>query len=228
MATNENDLLQRFIDNEKKSKTWTLISVMIFIALAGTIIYFAYLYKQTSNKYKQTSIQLNTALIRADSLNSVNEINKSSLENVTKTAERLKRQYDSLLPKFSPDLANVPIRTDKKNYTIYIQYIASYDNESKSVLSLLQKEKYNAPGRELMRTPTFWSCVKYFNDADKAEAQRVATIINTNIGKFAETPIRILRNNTNVPRGQLEVWLGEIKRLDTEELIQKYNTKIKG
>jgi hypothetical protein len=44
MATdNKNiDLLQKFIDNERKAKTWTLMSVTLFCLLAFGVIYLAW------------------------------------------------------------------------------------------------------------------------------------------------------------------------------------------
>jgi len=222
MATNQPDLLQKFIDNEKKSKTWTLISVLIFILLTGVIVSQAY-------KLKKNSERLYTALVRADSLNNANEENKSSLENVTKTVELLKLKYDSLLATIPPQVVTIKdtVAVKKAKYTVYIQYIDSYTNESRSVFSILRKNNYNTPGRELMPKPSFASSVKYFNDADKQEAQRLASLINSNVPRFSRIPIRILKNNTNVPGGQLEVWLGEVKSVRPTEIVDQYNLQQK-
>ena len=220
MATNQPDLLQKFIDNEKKSKTWTLISVVIFILLTGVIVSQAY-------KLKKNSEILYSALVRADSLNNANEENKSSLENVTKTAELLQLKYDSLLATIPPKVVTIidTVAVKKAKYTVYIQYIDTYTNESRSVFSILRRNNYSTPGRELMPKHSFASSVKYFNDADKQEAQRIASLINSNVPRFSRKPIRILKNNTNVPGGQLEVWLGEVKTIRPTDIVEQYKVQ---
>jgi FtsZ-binding cell division protein ZapB len=94
------DLLQRFIDNEKKAKTWTLMSVTLFCLLAFGVIYLAWKLKtaQTTitsqqNKIEELNEALTIALASADSANDAltsrniklesNNNNYDSLQNIT-------------------------------------------------------------------------------------------------------------------------------------------------
>lgn len=226
MATHQTDLLQKFIDNEKKSKTWTLISVLVFIILTGIIISQSFKLKKQSIALENYSDTLYTSLLKADSLVKDNELNKESLENATKTTETLQRKFDSLLATVSPQPNTDTAAIRKAKYTVYVQYIADYRDISKLVLTSLRRNNYNVPAGELMSRETFPSSVKYFNEADRQEAQRIASIINNTVDKFSRTPIRIIKNNTKVPTGQLEVWLGEIKTV-RPNLVEQYRIPVK-
>ena len=90
------DLLQKFIENEKKAKLWTLMSVVLFCLLAFGVIYLAWKLaaaQKSISAQSETIIELNkkleTALAKADSLNEVLASENKSLEN-------RKTNYDSL------------------------------------------------------------------------------------------------------------------------------------
>jgi flagellar biosynthesis/type III secretory pathway chaperone len=90
------DLLQKFIENEKKAKLWTLMSVVLFCLLAFGVVYLAWKLaaaQKSISAQSETIIELNkkleTALAKADSLNEVLLSENKSLEN-------RKTNYDSL------------------------------------------------------------------------------------------------------------------------------------
>lgn len=223
MASTENDLLKKFIENEKNSQRWTLISVIIFVTLLFSTVYFMVKFQQKSQESQQKSVELDAALKKADLLSDSLRSQKQIVENALKRAETDKNKYEVWLEQ-SPSLTyKDSLKTEQKKVTVYIQYIKKYDAESKALLLLLQQKKYNAPGRELMKNATFTSSIKYFNDKDKPEADSLAKIINSTMAVFKRSPIRVLKNNINVPVGQIEVWLGDIQKLDTDELLKKYS-----
>lgn len=224
MATNQPDLLQKFIDNEKKSKTWTTISVLVFIVLGGIIIYQASKLKKNENRLIENEKQLYIALDRANSLNDTLEGQKISLENSTSRIAVLERERDSLLAKIN--VTAIPPVAVVKNI-VYIQYMDTYRRTSDSILILLKRNRYNAPGAENIKKGSFSSSVRYFNDSDKPAAERLASLINTNIGRYRRNNIRILKTNLSVPKGQLEVWLGEYKRINPVEQVRKYSVQQK-
>lgn len=224
MATNQPDLLQKFIDNEKKSKTWTIISVLVFIVLGGIIIYQASKLKQNENRLKENEKQLYIALDRANSLNDTLEGQKISLENSTSRIAVLERERDSLLAKINATVIP-PVAVVKS--IVYIQYMDTYRRTSDSILSLLKRNRYNAPGAENIKKGSFSSSIRYFNDSDKPAAERLASLINTNIGRYRKNNIRIQKTNLSVPKGQLEVWLGEYKRINPVEQVRKYSVQQK-
>lgn len=236
MAATENDLLQKFINNEKNSKRWTLISVIAFCGFAFGIIYLGNELKNANKKIEINEANLARALDSANSLNDALEANQVSLENMSNNFKQVKREKDSLVNLLNKVTQNNVTPADRINiqaivrdhrnisYKVYIQYMKAFEAESKSIQSLLPK-KYNAPGTELITKFSFGSSVKYFHDSDKEEAQEIADIINNNMGKYEKTPIRIVKTNMNVSRGQLEIWLGQPKLLNTIQIIKKYDSK---
>ena len=224
MATNQPDLLQKFIDNEKRSKTWTIISVVVFVVLGGIIIYQSSRIKENEKRLIENEKLLSFALNKADLLNDTLEGQKASLKNSSDRTVDLQRQLDSLVAKINATTTTPhPIAVIRN--IVYIQYMDNYATTSDSILSLLKKNKYNAPGTERMKKGSFSSSVRYFNDSDKPAAERLAALINTNIGRFRRNNIRILKTNLSVPKGQLEVWLGEYKRINPVEQVRKYSAE---
>ena len=151
MAATENDLLQRFINNEKKSRTWTLLSVIAFCVFAIGIIYLAGELQKANKIIEAQHAQLEKSLVSANSLNDSLTENQVSLENMSNNFNQLKHERDSLigLLKKMPGNTN-PIENkyvqailqNNKKYKVYIQYMARYEDESKSILSLLPKDYY--------------------------------------------------------------------------------------
>ncbi len=239
MAATENDLLQRFIDNEKNSKRWTLISVIAFCGFAFGLIYLGNELKNANKKIEINEANLASALDSANSLNDALAANQVSLENMSNNFNLIKREKDSLIDLLvkqnlasqnnikTGGIKNIQtiVRDHRKiSYKVYIQYMKAYVSESKSIRSLLP-EKYSTPEAELITKFSFASAVKYFHDADKQVAQEIADLINNNIDKFKRTPIRIVKLNMNVSRGQLEIWLGKPEQLNTIQIIKKYDSK---
>lgn len=236
MAATENDLLQRFINNEKKSKRWTLISVIAFCGFAFGIIYLGNELKDANEQIEINEENLARTLDSVNALNEALQGNQVSLENMSNNFNQAKRENDSLISLLNKLTQNTVTPVDKINitrivrdhrtvsYKVYIQYMNAYDDESGSIRSLLAK-KYNVPKPELITKFSFASSVKYFHDSDKDEAQGIADIINKNIGEFKTKPIHVVKTNMNVSKGQLEIWLGKTKLLTTVQIIKKYDPK---
>jgi FtsZ-binding cell division protein ZapB len=98
------DLLQRFIDNEKKAKAWTLMSVTLFCLLAFGVIYLAWKLKtaQTTISSQQKKIEelndaLTVALASADSANDALTSRNLKLENNNNNYDSLQNITNSLL-----------------------------------------------------------------------------------------------------------------------------------
>src|SRR5687768_15335033 len=143
MAINQPDLLQKFIDNEKKSKTWTIISVVVFVILGGIIIYQSSRIKENEKRLIKNEELLSFALDSANSLNNTLEGQKISLENSTSRIVVLERERDSLLAKINA--TSIPPVPVIKNI-VYIQYMDAYKRTSDSILLVLKRHRYNAPG----------------------------------------------------------------------------------
>jgi cell division protein FtsB len=106
MATdNKNiDLLQKFIDNERKAKTWTLMSVTLFCLLAFGVIYLAWSLKtaQTKISAQEKQIQelndkLTIALESSESENDSLSVRNIKLENNNNNYDSLQNITNSLI-----------------------------------------------------------------------------------------------------------------------------------
>lgn len=121
------DLLQKFIENEKKAKLWTLMSVVLFCLLAFGVIYLAWKLADAQKTItaaqkdilaKSDSIirlnkKLDLTLAKADSLNEVLLSENSSLLNK-------KTNFDSLQNITSSLLINLS-EIKKTNPEVYIE-----------------------------------------------------------------------------------------------------------
>lgn len=240
-APSDYDLLQKFVKNEQRSKTWTLVSVIGFCCFAFAALYMADKLNQANQTIAIKDQDLQQALAKADSLNNSLKGNEVSLENIHNTVDQMKREKDSLISllklvsKPNPSAAEKTIVQNKvltsiwqnnitPKYTIYIQYMPGYEAESKAVRNLLQRS-YSVPGIEGITKINFASSIKYFNDSDKGTAAEIAAAINRSIDRFKTDPIKIVKTSMNVSKGQLEIWLGEYKQLNTKQIIDKYNSQ---
>lgn len=98
------DLLQKFIDNEKKAKTWTLMSVTLFCLLAFGVIYMAWKLKTAettissqAKQIKELNVALEAALASADSSNDVLASENKKLEGGNANYDSLQNITNSLL-----------------------------------------------------------------------------------------------------------------------------------
>lgn len=98
------DLLQKFIDNERKAKTLTIISVTLFCLLAFGLIYFAWKLKSAettislqAKKIQELNEALTIALAGADSAIDVLASENKNLENKNNNYDSLQNITNSLL-----------------------------------------------------------------------------------------------------------------------------------
>jgi hypothetical protein len=227
MATDPNDLLARFIRNEKKAKTWTLLSVGIFLLLAFGILYLMTELKKAKDETEKAREDTARALARADSINNALEMFKTSQENVVKSVaapEKIPTIRPTLVPSTGP-VETRPNQTPRSQVTVYVQYKNEYYDQCNQLVNALKQEKFNVPGKELIAKINFKSSIKYFNDEDKMWADSVALIFNNTLRRSGKARVPVVRNNIKAPRGQLEVWMGDYRTEGTTALIQKYSPK---
>lgn len=98
------DLLQKFIDNERKAKTLTIISVSLFCLLAFGLIYFAWKLKSAettisvqAKKIQELNEALTIALTGADSSIDVLSSENKNLQNRNNNYDSLQNITNSLL-----------------------------------------------------------------------------------------------------------------------------------
>jgi len=230
MAAEENDILARFIRNEKTAKTWTLVSVIIFVALAFGILYLMSELKKAKDATEAAKEATDRALSRADSINSVLETFKTSQENTAKLANsapiEIAKNEGIFVPQrpIKPPEKSINSSGRKKDVIVFVQYKKEYYDQCQLLVRTLKADKYLVPGKELIEKINFSSSVKYFNDSDKMWADSVAAVVNTTLGRNESNLVPAVRDYLKAPKGQLEVWMGDYRAPATAELVKKYNS----
>jgi hypothetical protein len=79
------ELIDRFIENERRSKMWTTISVIIFCLLGGVVFYLAYAVNKSNAKYKEQNVVLLATREKLDSTLKLLAIKNESLQGDSAT-----------------------------------------------------------------------------------------------------------------------------------------------
>ena len=225
MAANDNDLLSRFIENEKKSKRVTILSVVGFVSLACVILYLM-------GELKEEQKRADSAIFRLDFVKDSIATEKTTLQNML---DQCVGKIASTIPTPPPPVTSSTDPAERKKLilrniayrrkiTVYLQYQASYSDQTVAIMSTLQANNFNVPGKELIRNINFGTGVKYFSDGDKPFADSVAKIVGQTLVPARDVPV--MKNNINAPSGQIDVWLGDYQKVMKAALIEKYNQKI--
>jgi len=251
MATdNKNvDLLQRFIENERNAKRWTIMSVCLFCLLAfGIIILAGKLKKQ---KDENATLRLELALAKADldndslasqnkklanrdaNYDSLQEITNSLLINmaelnkeepgkniISKDTAIINKATQEKIQKLITPASIKEIKEKEAKYTVYIQFTQDYTGMAKKLQRDWQN-KYICPQPELIRNNSFNLSVRYFHDADRQEALKLANLVGREMG----LPVKVSYVKMKTPKKQLELWLGKYKPKTTEQIFEKYDVQ---
>lgn len=226
----ENDLLQRFIDNERKSKQTTLALVLLFMLAALGVLFLAF--KLAGKNQQVTQLESNNKEYQRiiDSLSKVITrpfILKDSINN--KRTEELIQEVklrDTLIQQVEKNISNHEMGTDgeriqqqirkinvtsqrilkpQKSYTVYIQYNSPANSEVRQIERLrqrLQELGYNVPDAEFRKGNFKTTYVCYFHDEDRGYAEEVFENLSR-IYRRAE----ISQRNIKAPTKQIEIWL---------------------
>jgi len=245
MATANDDMLQKFMDNEKNAKKWTIVTVAFFCILVFGLIYLA---GELKSAQKTIAELRQVALDRADSLNEAISSQNENLKNRAGNYDSLQTLVNSLLlnlaelKKVNPtenvvthDTAIIDKRTQTtiqkmitpaaierisvkaEKYTIYIQFADGFKDQAFNLQQGWIK-KYNCPAPQYIANGSFVTMVKYFNKADEAEAVKIAGLTEKKIGM----PVKVNYQEIKSPKQQLEVWIGKYEPKTTEQILKKY------
>ncbi len=92
------ELIDKFIDNERKSKAWTIFTVVLFSVMAGLVLFFAFKLRSTNKELDITKDSLQIAYDRQDSLISMLKVQSHSsdrnADNCSVMYDSLKKEYD--------------------------------------------------------------------------------------------------------------------------------------
>lgn len=260
-------MIDRFIDNERKSRIWTTVNIGIFCLLGLAVFWLAFELNQSNAKYKTQNVELKKtkddlaeALKRLDAYNESLKEDSTTLSNNIGNYDSLKKVLDTVLILFKEsesklnDMSvtavnnrldqysqnvfkgNVQLSENIKNkivapvkpgtvapapYKIYVQYMPGYDKIASTAAKTLRQNSYTIPGQEQIKNVTFNPVVKYFYDKDKGEAEKVAALVNKSNDYFSKNPVKIQKMNLKSPSGQLEVWIGDYREKNVDQIIQQ-------
>jgi hypothetical protein len=245
-ATKNIELLDKFMDNERKSKLWTTINIAIFCLLGLSIFFLAYELNKSNAKYKiineqlkSTQDSLRIALGKLDDYNISLKQDSISLTNRVGNYDSLKNVLDTVLVllknaktgikdsvKVSENIKNIitaekPTGSVNTVYTVFLQCMPGFEKMMPKMVQDLKARKYKVPRWETVNDITFDPVIKYFYQDDADEAKEIAALINMSDPYFQKNPVKVQKLNLKSPKRQIEVWVGEYRRKDIQQLIQQ-------
>lgn len=140
------------------------------------------------------------------------------ITELQKNIDEKKKAYDDWqksyaeLVKMKNELAKALNRTKLETQGIvYIQFQGSLErNSMKQLAKLYQQKGFQAPGVERI-AGDYRNEVRYFNPSDAELASQVATIAQNFFAQkscpIENIKLNPLKNNNNVPKGQIELWI---------------------
>lgn len=222
---NEKDVLEYFIENERKQKRTTLIVSILFSFFAITIIVLginAYNQKEIINLQNGEILDLKGAIALKDSLLKLKDENDKYYKDSLSNKRIIKNEYykDSISDNqyieynnnYQPtnsiavDTSNNKDYPNKEvKYTIYIQYMDGLYLKAKKIRTFLNKKNYKVPETDLIIREKFSSSVRYFYPTDNQKATEIARLaeIATN------TKYKVQYTKIKAPKNQIEIWIGK-------------------
>jgi hypothetical protein len=237
------ELIDKFIDNERKSRIWTTINIGIFCLLGLAVFWLAYELNKSNAKFKTQNIelrkikdQLDSALRRLSAYNASLQEDSLSLSNRVGNYDSLKKVLDTVLIIYNQSQAHTNnnvsgdnkikeytqnVREDRELYKVYLHFMPGYEKMSAKATQQLKRNKYTVPGQEKVTTVTFDPVVKYFHEEDEGEARKIARLISNSDPYFDKNPVTLQKLNLKSPMRQLEVWIGEYRQKDVDQILQQ-------
>lgn len=266
------EIIDQFIDNERKSRIWTTVNIAIFCLLGLAVFWLAFELNKSNVKYRdtykelevkneeltKTQAKLDTILLQVNAKKDSLQVDSAGLSKSLgysiNNYDSLRKAYDTVMLIFNEVLAKqsgsnqpvderlnqyakavfnkdvqlsdniiskvvTPVKVGNPTYKVYVQYMPGYEKIADMATTALKKGKFEVPGQEQIKTVSFNSVVRYFYDRDKNKAEEVAGAINRTVDYFMEKPVTVQKVDLKSPAGQIEVWIGEYKKLNVEQII---------
>lgn len=203
---NNKGTLDRFIENERKSRLVTLVSTILLVLCALTILFLFFENVKIKDRNKAIS----------DSLKIVNEnleLKEISLNRGIKELKDkdsiIKLLQNTTLESKETELENKLkiLENSKHKFKIYIHYMPDYKKTSDSIKKLLSKNnKYYIATPEKINRIYFTPQIRYFNAEDSAEAEKLQIWLKLNLNLNLE----VKRIKMVAQKKQIEIWYGKI------------------
>lgn len=130
------------------------------------------------------------------------------ITELQKNIDEKKKAYDDLRNSYADLVKKTKLETQG---IVYIQFQGSLErNSMKQLAKLYQQKGFQAPGVERI-AGDYRNEVRYFNPSDAELASQVATIAQNFFAQkscpIENIKLNPLKNNNNVPKGQIELWI---------------------
>ena len=245
-----NERLEQYISNQRKGSSFTVILVVVLLALTGVTIYFANGKAEAENSLAVVANQANDlqqywkyqdslAKKNLNACDSGYRILIDSLLSLHKTAnpESAPVQLNNVTN--APPINYVDVaQTIKSNPSrvvtnlnnvlppstiqVFIHYQSPYTDEMNTVSSQLKGKPYDLQKTEKLEL-SYKRQVRYFNTSDESIADNLAAQLSKATGNLYQTNFI---DGTKTPVKQLEVWIGEKKGFDRTKIQKDYEQYI--
>jgi hypothetical protein len=106
----------------------------------------------------------------------------------------------------------------RSRYTVSVYYMPEFKETAALLAKLLQENNFDVKTQESAAGMTFNPVVKYFNEPDLRQAERLMDLVR---GLQLKNAFTIERQDLNIGSDrQLEVWIGEYRPKDIKQIIQ--------
>ena len=204
------ELIDKLLINEKKSKTWTIISVSLFCLLGLLIIVFA-VWLNNYNKEKNAILEANEKIImeKQDSLNNVNQKLNEKEIILSRNQENyiaLQKKYDTLAILFNRSQEGILNNDTSSAYT----WITNLTREtfSKENLAVSNDIKKSVAGRideKIQERPVMYTLyLQYMPEYESLlkkvniQLKNLSNIVRQKVNVYAPEMIRKISFNNSV------------------------------
>ncbi len=268
-ATKNLELIDKFIENQRKARIWTIISVIIFVVMAVIVLIYSKQLAETKVKLTQSELELQKANEKLetqnrelDSLNNIlaqrsdsvetintglalnldkNKIEADSVRNLKDTltvllnttlqqyindnalaTEKINELYQQAFPGSAKNPSwNITQQIIKTNVikedqdivpVIAVRYMEQYKDIAFDLARRLESRdsKIEAPAQ--VKGGNFNPLVKYFSEADKKAAEKLAGKLNNLYKEKISQPFEAQQVDITMPARHFEIWIGKYKK----------------
>jgi hypothetical protein len=263
------DYIDKLLDNQRKSKLWTVISVIIFVIMAVIVLMYSKQLAKTKVKLSKSEAELQLAYdslklkkAEVDSLNDLLALRNDSVENANTTLaysldksiatadsvsnqkdtitrllnttlqqyvydnalakEKINELYEQAFPgttkKPSVNITEQIIKTKQIEYVepvqdhLIVRFTEPYKYIAEDLVSRLQGREYAIDEQVQVKGGNFSPVVKYFNEKDKARAERIVAKLNNLYKEKLERPFVTQLVELKTQSRHFEIWIGKYTR----------------
>jgi uncharacterized protein YoxC len=214
MKYEQEDLLEKFIQNEKKSKFWALLSAVAFTLVAVTVVYVAKEVKGSSKNDDGASLRQEVDRLNSDNASLRQQADKLSRDynECSNNYNTVNQQFETLNTKLKEceGKLNLPGQTGKNNsISILIKYdsgVSVYTVEK--LKNLLTQNGMAISFSTEMVHEKFKPEIKYFSPDDSKLAEYILAIINnpSNFANQMKCKTSFISDGSKTA-GNFEIWL---------------------